>query len=56
MGWKSVTGSVIFGIGFILKALSGVLGNPDLDKLGDFLIGIGGTLGGIGFRAAIKKK
>jgi len=56
MGWKTITGSIIFGIGYTLKALSGIFGSPELDQLGDLLIGIGGILGGVGVRAAIKNK
>jgi len=53
MGWRSVTGSAIFGLGWILKSLSSVW--PELDNIGDILIGIGSALGGYGFRKAISK-
>jgi hypothetical protein len=54
LGWRSITGSVIVGIGYALKALSSFY--PDLDKFGDALISIGVMLGGYGFRKAISDK
>ena len=54
MGWKTVTGSILVGLGFACKALSTLA--PFLDELGDAVIAIGSALGGIGLRAAIKKK
>lgn len=56
MGWMSVVGSIIFGLGFLCKAASGYFVFPELDQLGDLLISIGGSLGGIGIRRAIKNK
>jgi uncharacterized membrane protein YedE/YeeE len=53
MGWRSVTGSAIFGLGWVLKSLSSIW--PELNAIGDILIGIGAALGGYGFRKAIKK-
>jgi len=53
LGWKTITGAVVMGLGFACKALSTVI--PALDAIGDALIAIGVALGGIGVRAAIGK-
>ena len=53
MGWKTITGSVLIGLGFACKALAGLL--PTLDAIGDGFIALGSALGGIGLRAAVKK-
>ena len=53
MGWKTITGAVIMGLGYALKAFATV--NPICDQIGDALIAIGVALAGIGARLAIKK-
>lgn len=53
MGWKTITGAVIMGLGYACKALAGTV--PALDAVGDALIAVGVALAGIGARAAIKK-
>jgi orotate phosphoribosyltransferase-like protein len=53
MGWKTITGAVIMGLGYAAKALASVY--PPLDVVGDALIAVGVALGGIGVRAAIAK-
>jgi len=55
MGWKTITGSIIIGLGYACKAFASSV-NPILDQIGDALIAIGVALGGIGLRAAIAKK
>jgi hypothetical protein len=54
MGWKTITGAIIMGLGYAAKALSSLV--PALDIVGDALIAIGVALGGIGVRAAISKQ
>lgn len=53
--WKTVTGSLLFGLGFAAKALATVIAEPSLDPVGDGLIAFGGMIGGIGVRDAIRK-
>jgi hypothetical protein len=53
MGWKTITGAVLMGLGYAAKALASTV--PALDVVGDALIAIGVALGGIGVRAAIAK-
>lgn len=53
MGWKTITGAILMGVGYACKALMGVV--PALAEIGDALIAIGVALGGIGARAAIAK-
>lgn len=56
-GWKGITGSVLFGLGFACKAAAYFFPNfaEGLNAIGDTLIAIGGSLGGIGVRMAIEK-
>ena len=54
MGWKTITGAIVMGVGYACKALAGVV--PALGEIGDALVAIGIALGGIGVRAAIAKK
>jgi orotate phosphoribosyltransferase-like protein len=53
MGWKTITGAIVMGLGYAAKALASVY--PPLDIVGDALIAIGVALGGIGIRSAIAK-
>ena len=53
MGWKTVTGAILVGLGYAAKMLSSVI--PELDQVGDGLIALGAIIGGIGVRAAIAK-
>jgi len=55
VGWKGITGSIIFGLGAALKAASYFLPEfaEGLNAIGDMLIALGGTLGGIGIRMSI---
>lgn len=53
VGWKSITGALLIGLGYAAKALSSI--EPTLDQIGDGLIAIGAGLAGIGFRSAINK-
>jgi hypothetical protein len=54
MGWKTITGAIIMGLGYASKALAGI--DPMFEIIGDALIAIGIALGGIGVRAAIAKQ
>jgi len=54
MGWKTITGAVIMGLGYACKALATV--NPIFDTIGDALIAVGITLSGVGIRSAIANK
>jgi len=58
LGWKSITGSVIFGLGFLCKGAAFFFPAyaVGLNSAGDALIALGGALGGIGLRLAIKNK
>lgn len=55
--WKTITGSILFGLGSACKAAAYFM--PDyaagLNAIGDLLIAAGGSLGGIGLRLAIEK-
>lgn len=53
MGWKSITGAVLVGLGYACKAFTGFL--PELEKVGDGLVALGVLIGGYGFRSAISK-
>lgn len=53
LGWKTITGSILVGLGFAAKALSFI--EPSLDGVGDGLIALGAIVGGVGVRAAIDK-
>ena len=54
LGWKTITGALLIGLGYAAKALVGI--EPALDQVGDALIALGAVLGGIGLRSAIAKK
>ncbi|MDD4986498.1 MAG: hypothetical protein PHQ43_12110 [Dehalococcoidales bacterium] len=54
MGWKTITGAILVGLGYAAKALAAM--EPTLDPIGDGLIAVGAMLGGVGLRAAIAKK
>ena len=53
--WKTITGSILFGLGFAVRLFAGIINEPSLEPIGEGLIGLGGMLGGIGVRDAIKK-
>jgi hypothetical protein len=53
LGWKTITGAILVGLGYAAKTLVGVL--PELEQVGDGLIALGAVIGGIGVRVAIKK-
>lgn len=53
MGWKTITGAVIMGLGYACKAMVAV--NPIFDTIGDAMIAVGVALAGIGARMAIAK-
>jgi len=52
MGWKTIAGAVLMGLGYAAKALASTI-TPELDSVGDALIAVGIALGGIGVRMAI---
>lgn len=52
MGWKTITGAILMGLGYAAKALASTV-NPAFEPIGDALIAIGIALGGIGVRLAI---
>ncbi len=54
MGWKTITGALLVGLGYAAKAL--VSFEASFDQIGDGLIAAGAVLGGVGLRAAIAKK
>lgn len=54
LGWKTITGAVMMGLGYACKAMASAV--PALDVVGDALVAIGVALGGIGIRSAIAKK
>jgi len=54
MGWKTIAGAIIVGLGYAAKTLSYL--DPMWDQIGDGLIGLGAVLGGIGIRAAVAKQ
>jgi hypothetical protein len=53
LGWKTITGAFLIGLGYACKAVSSI--NPILDTAGDALIAIGFPLMGVGGRVAIAK-
>jgi hypothetical protein len=53
MGWKTITGAVLVGLGYAAKSLMSF--EPALDQVGDAFIALGAVLGGVGIRAAIAK-
>jgi len=53
MGWMSITGAVISGLGFASKALSSF--DPSFDVIGDGIVGIGAFISVTGLRRATKK-
>ena len=53
MGWKTIAGALIMGVGYACKALTAV--DPIFDTIGDALIAVGVALAGIGARLAIAK-
>ena len=55
LGWKTITGSILAGLGFAAKALSAISGELTLSPVGDCLLGLGVMFGGIGVRDAIRK-
>ena len=54
MGYKTIVGSILIGLGYAAKAL--VSFDPAMDQIGDGLIAVGAVLGGVGLRSAIAKK
>jgi len=54
MGWKTICGAILVGLGYAAKALIAV--DPAMDQIGDGLIAVGAVLGGVGLRSAIAKK
>ena len=56
LGWRTICGAVVAGLGFLVKGVAGAVPElADLAPLGDALIGVGLPLAGIGVRAAIAK-
>lgn len=53
MGWMSITGAIISGLGFAAKALSSF--DPSFDVIGDGIVGIGAFISVTGLRRATKK-
>ena len=54
MGWKTIAGSILIGLGYAAKSLASF--EQSFDAIGDGIIALGAMLGGIGLRAAIAKK
>ena len=54
LGWKTISGAVLIGLGYACKSLVGL--EASLDQVGDALIALGAVLGGVGIRSAIAKK
>jgi len=53
-GWKTIAGSILFGLGYAAKALGAT--DPMFIAVGDGLIALGAVLAGIGARMAIANK
>ena len=54
MGYKTIVGSILIGLGYAAKALVSI--EATMDQIGDGLIAVGAVLGGVGLRSAIAKK
>ena len=52
-GWKTIAGSILFGLGYGCKSLAIV--DPVFAVIGDALIAVGAALAGIGARMALTK-
>lgn len=53
MGWKTITGAILVGLGYASKMLISVV--PELDQVGDGLIALGAIIGGVGVAHKIEK-
>ena len=53
-GWKTIAGSILFGLGYAAKALGTT--DPMFIAIGDGLIALGAVLAGVGARMAIANK
>jgi len=53
-GWKTIAGSILFGLGYAAKALG--TADPTFIAIGDGLIALGAVLAGVGARMAIANK
>jgi hypothetical protein len=53
LGWKTITGAILVGLGYAAKALVNL--EPALDQIGDGLVALGAMIGGIGVAHKFKK-
>lgn len=55
LGWKTITGGILAGVGIAGKAVLPMVGHPEFAPVADLVTAGGVSLGGYGLRQAIAK-
>jgi len=56
LGWKTIAGAVLAGLGFGVEIAAALLAEPSLHMVADGMFGLAAIIGGVGIRHAIEKR